>query len=145
VKTSDYGSRMMISLPLSYWSPGESYMTPSCMATYFFTAIQITVKGKIQRNLIGDEYRLRRWIFIGRWGTGYFISFYRDTIMDSVENFMPQVRPEISKMNANIRRCCKPHVAPFNLFFISINQSGLCYQCENYLVPLAILLIGTAN
>jgi hypothetical protein len=27
--------------PLSYRSPGESYMTPSCTAMYFFTAIQI--------------------------------------------------------------------------------------------------------
>ncbi len=33
----------MSSLSLSYWSPGESYMTPGCMATHFFTAIRIRV------------------------------------------------------------------------------------------------------
>jgi hypothetical protein len=33
----------MSSLPLSYWSPGESYMTPSRTVTYIFTAIRIRV------------------------------------------------------------------------------------------------------
>jgi hypothetical protein len=36
---------MAASLPLSYWLPGESHMTPSHTATSFFIAIRIRFKG----------------------------------------------------------------------------------------------------
>ncbi len=41
---SIYSCGMRSSLPLSHWLPGESYMTPSRMATSLFTAIRIRVK-----------------------------------------------------------------------------------------------------
>jgi hypothetical protein len=43
-RASDYGRGMTSSLPLSYWSPWKSYLTPSHTATYFFTAIHIELR-----------------------------------------------------------------------------------------------------
>jgi hypothetical protein len=41
---SDYGCGMMLSLPLSYWSPGRSYMTSSHTAMSIYIAARIRVK-----------------------------------------------------------------------------------------------------
>jgi hypothetical protein len=41
---SDYGCAMMLSLPLSYWSPGRSYMTSSRTAMSIYIAARIRVK-----------------------------------------------------------------------------------------------------
>ncbi len=48
----------MSSLILSYWSPGESYMTLIRKATFFFTAIWIRVKSKINRIYLYSRHTL---------------------------------------------------------------------------------------
>ncbi len=63
--TSDYRRSMTWSLPLSFWSPGESYMTPSRADMYFFTATQIRVKDKSTTAIWQWKVHCKRYIQIG--------------------------------------------------------------------------------
>jgi hypothetical protein len=73
---------------------------------------------------------------------GCWAFFLRDAILNFAKSLLTPVKPKLLKFYANIRRCCKPHAAPFKLLFhdISANLNGAteslapykwCYQIKN--------------
>ncbi len=62
-RTVNYGRGMTSTLPLSYWSPGESNMTSSHTATHFFIAIQI----RVNLTVLGGKLNSQTWI----WSQGF--------------------------------------------------------------------------
>jgi hypothetical protein len=77
------------------------------------------LKGIVQRNLTGVGSNDKFSVAV----LGFNFDFWKDTILDSAKNALPLVKPEMFKFSANSRRCCKWHVAPYDLFVNSISTN----------------------
>jgi hypothetical protein len=64
----------------------------------------------------------------------FFFFFLRDAVLDFAKSLLPPVKTKILKFYAKIRRCCKSHAAPFDLFFhnISTNVNGASESLAPY-------------
>ncbi len=116
----------------------------------------LLLKGIVQRKLTGVKNKLKRQIFIWRWGAGHFYFILKGCHLGFSKSLLPPAKPKRVKFYAKLRRCCISHAAPFNMLFhnISTNLNGAtefsapykwCYKNQKYISLLTILLISAAN